>query len=139
MATFNKFDSFVTELAAGTHAALVNSSVDTLKAALTNTPPVVGDTQLSDITQIAYTNIAGWPIDVENTTSQTAGTITVVAADKTATASGGSSNAFQYVVLYNDTASNDELVGWYDNGSAVTLTNGQTFTVNFGASLFTVA
>jgi hypothetical protein len=34
-------------------------------------------------------------------------------------------------VLYNDTASNDELIGYWDYGAAVTLANGETFIVDF--------
>lgn len=52
----------------------------------------------------------------------------------TFTASGGSIATFRYVVLYNDTATNDELIGWWDYGSAVTLASGETFTVDFDAA-----
>ena len=38
-----------------------------------------------------------------------------------------------------NTSSGDKLIGYWDYGSSVTLTTGQTFTVDFGASLFTVA
>jgi hypothetical protein len=49
------------------------------------------------------------------------------------TASGAVAT-FRYVVIYNDTASNDELIGWYDYGSDVTLASGETFTVDFDSS-----
>jgi hypothetical protein len=41
---------------------------------------------------------------------------------------------FRYAVLYNDTTSspvNKPLVAWWDNGSAVNLQNGDSFTVRF--------
>jgi hypothetical protein len=40
---------------------------------------------------------------------------------------------FRYVVLYNDTQTSpvDPLIAWWDHGSAVTLNNGDTFTVLF--------
>jgi hypothetical protein len=41
---------------------------------------------------------------------------------------------FQYVVLMNDTATNDPLIGWWDYGSALTLANGETFSVKFNNS-----
>lgn len=46
----------------------------------------------------------------------------------------GSVGPFQYVVIYNDTATNDELIGWYDYGSALTLANTDTFTLDFDAT-----
>ena len=41
---------------------------------------------------------------------------------------------FRYAVLYNDTATNDELIGWYDYGSSATLLALETFTVDFDPS-----
>jgi hypothetical protein len=37
-------------------------------------------------------------------------------------------------LVYNDTATNDELIGWYDYGSAVDLLNGETFTITWDAA-----
>jgi hypothetical protein len=54
--------------------------------------------------------------------------------DVTFTASGGSIATFRYVVLYNDTATNDELIGWYDYGTTLTVTLGNSFTVDFDGS-----
>lgn len=57
------------------------------------------------------------------------------------TASGGSFGPFQYVALYNDTQTSpvDPLVAWWDYGSAISINDGETFTVDFGASIFTLA
>ena len=128
MASFNKFNSFVEALAEKVH----NLGSDTLTVALCNTAPTASNTQLSDLTQISYTNLSSRTLS-SVTSSQTNGTYTLDAADLVLTASGTVAT-FRYVVLYNDTATNDELIGYYDYGSAVDLQNGETFTITFDAS-----
>ena len=128
MATFNKFNSFVEALAEGAH----NLGSDTLTIALTNTAPAATNTVLTNSTEISYTNVSSRVL-TSVTSSQTSGTYTLDAADLVLTASG-TVPTFRYVVLYNDTATNDELVGYYDYGSAVDLLNGETFTITFDAS-----
>jgi hypothetical protein len=129
MAAFNKFNSFVEAVAEKVH----NLGADTLKVALSNTAPVASNTQLSNITQISAVNgyTAGGTATTITSSAQTSGTYKLVITDVVFTASGGSIGPFQYVVLYNDTATNDELIGWYDYGTALTITNGNTFTVDF--------
>ena len=51
----------------------------------------------------------------------------------------GAVGPFRYVAIYNDTAANDELICWYDYGSAVTLASGDTFTLDFGTELLSIA
>ena len=125
MATFNKFNSFTEALAEKVH----NLGSDTLKVALTNSAPVATNTQLSNITEISYTNISSRNLTVSSS-AQTSGTYKLVIADLVLTASG-SVGPFRYVVIYNDTATNDELIAWYDYGSSITLANTDTFTLDF--------
>ena len=128
MATFNKFNSFVEALAEKTH----DLGADTLTVALTNTLPTSGNTVLANITEISYTNLSSRVL-TGVTSSQTGGTYTLDASDLVLTASG-TVPTFQYVVLYNDTATSDELIGWYDYGAAVNLLNGETFTITWDAA-----
>lgn len=130
MAAFNKFNSFVEALAEKVH----NLGSDTLKVMLTNTAPVATNTVKANITEIAAGNgyTAGGNTAAVTSSAQTSGTYKLVLGDPaTWTASGGSIGPFQYAVLYNDTATNDELIGWWDYGSAVTLADGESFAVDF--------
>lgn len=128
MASFNKFNSFVESLAEKVH----NLGSDTLTVALcaAANAPIASNTQLSNLTQISYTNCSSRVITT-STSSQTSGTYRLVLADLTLTASGGSVGPFRYVVIYNDTATNDELIGWYDYGSDITLADGETLLIDF--------
>ena len=129
MATFNKFNSFVEALAEKVH----NLGSDQLKAALSNIQPVATNAVLANITQIAVGNgYASGGIALTTTSSaQTSGMYKLSINDATLTASGGAIGPFQYVVLYNDTATSDELIGWYDYGVPLTLTSGNSFTIDF--------
>lgn len=128
MATFTKFQSFVEALAEKVH----NLGSDTLTVALTNTLPVNTNTVLANITEISYTNLSSRVLSGV-TSAQSSGTYTLDANDLVLTASGTVAE-FQWVVLYNDTATNDELIGFYDYGSKVNLLNGETFTITWDAA-----
>jgi len=135
MATFTKFHTFVDAVMEGSHTF----ATDQLTVALTNTAPTAAtDDMLADITEIAYTNCSARTITTISST-QTSGTYSLVVEDLTLTASGGAIAQFRYVVVYNDTATNDELVCYYDYGSAVDVADGETFKIDFGSSLFTLA
>lgn len=132
MATFTKFNSFVEAVAEKAH----NLGSDQLKVALTNTAPVAANAVYTDLTSpIAATNLSGaTPFNITTSSSaQTDGTYKLVLADLTLTATG-SVGPFRYVVIYNDTATNDELIGFYDYGSSITLASGDTFTIDFDAT-----
>jgi hypothetical protein len=134
MASFNKFNAFVEHLAEKVH----NLGADTLKILLTNTAPVAGDSVKADLTEISAGNgySAGGPGATISASSQTSGTYKLVLDDLTITASGGSVGPFRYFVLYNDTPSSpaDPLIGWWDYGSAITLADGESVTVDFSAT-----
>lgn len=132
MASFVKFNSFIEKLGRGA----INLNSDTLKVALTNTAPTVAtDDELADITQIANGNgyTTGGTAVGSNAYSQTSGTGKLTGNDVVFTASG-SMGPFRYAVLYDDTATGDPLIAYWDYGSSVTLASGETFTVDFDAT-----
>ena len=133
MATFNKFNAFVENLAEKVH----NLGSDTLKVALTNTAPTSSNTVLADITQIANGNgyTTGGTAATISSSAQTSGTYKLVLADVVFTATG-SMGPFRYAVLYNDTPTSpaDPLIGYFDYGSSITLASGETFTIDFDAT-----
>lgn len=129
MASFNKVDSFVEAVAEKVH----NLGSDQLVIALTNTAHTSTWTQLSDLTEISYTNLSSRNITTTSS-AQTSGTYKLTLTDITLTASGAVPE-FRYIYVYNDTATNDELVGYYDYGSGVTMADsGDTFAVDFDPS-----
>lgn len=134
--SFNKFNCLSEDVAEEVH----QFDTDTLKVVLSNTAPNATDTQLSQITQISAGNgyTAGGE-DVQNSTSRTGGTTSVIGVDVTWTASGGNIGPFQYVILYNDTATNDSLIGYWPLASAITIISGASWKADFGSSLFTIS
>jgi len=134
MATYNKFQSFVEALAEKQH----NLATDTLKVYLSNTAPNAATmTVKADLAEISAGNgyTAGGNTATQSSSAQTAGVYKLVLADPaTWTASGGSIGPFRYAVLYNDTASGDPLIAWWDYGTSITLGAGDTFAVDFDPS-----
>lgn len=128
MASFNKFRSFVEAVAEKAH----NLGSDQLKIALcaAANAPVNTNTVLANLTEISYTNCSSRNVTTGGS-AQSAGTYKLTLTDLVLTASGGTVGPFRYIVIYNDTAANDELVGWFDYGSDITLADGETLTIDF--------
>lgn len=129
MAAFNKFQDFSEQQIRGVH----DWDAHTFKVYLTNTAPSASaDAIKTDLAEISAGN--GYTAGGTATTitiSETTGTTTVSGTQVVFTAAGGSIGPFQYAVLYNDTSASDNLVGWWDYASAVTLADTETFTVKF--------
>jgi len=136
MATFNKFECFVGDLGGKVH----DLNADALKFYLTNAAPSTSaDSIKTDLAEITDEN--GYPsggTDITNAWSEANGIGTLTGVDVVFTATGGSFGPFRYVVMYNDTSTSDSLIGWSDYGSAITVNDGETFTVDFGATIFTL-
>lgn len=129
MATFTKINSFVEFLA----EKRINLGSDTLTIALTNTAHTSTWDELADLTQVSYTNLSSRALTTSSS-AQTSGTYKLVLADLVLTSSGGTTGPFRYVYIYSDTATNDDLICYFDYGSSLTLQDGDTFTIDFDAT-----
>ena len=136
MATYNKFNQTVEDIANGVY----NCSTDQFTVALTVGAPVATNSVLADLTQIAYTNLSARDLTTSSS-GQTSGTFTQLFADLVLTASGGPVAAFQYITIYNNTPTSplDPLLCFYDFGSSLVLADGETLTIDFTTSSFTLA
>jgi hypothetical protein len=105
---------------------------------LSNVAPVATNATKADITEISAGNgySAGGTQASFVSGAQSSGTYKLTLNDVIFTASGGSIATFRYVVLYNDTPTvpTDPLIGWYDYGTTLTITSGNSFTVDFDGS-----
>lgn len=112
-----------------------NLGTDTLKIALTAAanPPVNTMSKLADLTEISYTNCSSRTLTVSGS-AQTAGVYKLTVNDLTLTASGGTVGPYRYVVIYDDTATNDELICYFDRGSDHTINDGDTVVLDFDGS-----
>lgn len=136
MATFTLFDQFIFSLGGSD----IDLDSNTFKAVLTNSAPTADtDDELADITQIANGNgYTTGGVTLASVTWAETGAGTGIwqwsAADFSWTASGGTFGPFRYIVVYDDTSANDKLIGYLDYGSSISITIGNSFTVDVGAS-----
>jgi hypothetical protein len=143
MATFNLINDWLANM-------IENADLesDQIVVALSNTAPGSegtpptgdGDGVLANVSQVAYTYCSSRNVTTSSS-GQTGGTYSLVVADLVLTASGGAVGPFRYVYLYDDTVAvpADPLICYYDYGSALTLNDGETLTLDFGSSLFNIS
>lgn len=138
MATFQFFDEFKRYSMDGT----IDLDTHSFRSILSNTGPTLGtNTIKADITETGAGNgyTANGVALSSITWAETGGGTGIwqwTAADWSWTAAGGSIAAFRYIIVFDDTPSSPAkpLVGMLDYGSALTLTDGNTFTVDVGAN-----
>lgn len=144
MATYTKYDVFIENLCNKIIDFFGNQ--DTYKAVIhTDAPVTTTDATVSDLTQIGGSN--GYTTggsDITFNSTRSGGTVTATATDVVWTASGGNlggSTTGRYISIYDDTPTSpaDPLVCSYDYGSTFTIASGETLTLDFGASLATIA
>ena len=141
MATYTKYDNFIENLS--NKVIDFFGTNDVYKAVIhTDAPVTATDNVLGDLTQISGNN--GYTTDGTDITfnsTRSGGTVTATATDVVWTASGGnlgSSTTGRYVSYYDSTPATKYLVASWDYGSTFTIATGETFTLDFGASLATL-
>ena len=140
MASYVKYLNTVEDFLKGIH----DFSSHSLKASLHNTAPVNTNTVFANLTEITAQNgytAGGQTLDSE-TLSETSGTAKLTVADEVFTATTGGFGPFRYVNIYNDTPTSpaDPLICFFDYGSAISLLDTETFSLDFDGTngLFTL-
>ena len=140
MASFNKFNCFVQNVAHALHD-MQTGTAQVYKVYLTNTAPSASNTVYNTPADLSTANgyTAGGVSIGTIAGAQTSGTFSFAGGTNPAwTASGGSIGPFEFAILYNSTSSTQPLIGWWDYGGAITLTNGNTFTVSLPTPILTI-
>ncbi len=136
MAAYGKFNQTVEDWMEGVYT----SSTDQFTIALTTeaNAPIATNSVLADLTEIAYTNLSSQNITT-NSSGQTSGTFTQLFTDLVLTASGAVAT-FRRVVVYNNTPTSpaNPLLARFDFGSDLTLASGETLTIDWTTSSWTV-
>ena len=137
MAIYQKFNQTVEDFANGVYDCANDQFTVALTAAAS--APVAANSVLADLTEISYTNLSVRALTTASS-GQTAGTFTQLFDDLVLTASGAV-ETFRYIVIYNNTpvAPADPLLSFYDFGSDLTLADGESLTIDFTTSTFTLA
>lgn len=125
MASLNKFNTFVQDLAQAGH----NLASGSFKVMLTNTAPVATNAAYSDLSGAELANGNGYTTGGAAVTitsaTQASGVLKWILQNVVFTASG-SMGPFRYAALYN--TATGKLIGWWDYGSSITLASTDTFT-----------
>lgn len=134
-ASYAKYTSGVEFLVEG-----INAGSDAWKVALSNTVNVADTTFTPGTTDLATGNgyTAGGNAATTSSSTQTAGTYKLVLNSPTTWTASGSVGPFRYAILWDSTTS--QPVAYWDYGSSITLTSGDTFTVTLDGTngVFTV-
>lgn len=137
MVAFTKYQDTVEQFWKGVHQ--LHAAGHTVRAVIhSDAPTVATDDELADLTQVTGTGYTAGGQDTQNDMTETGGTATWTGVDVVWTATAADWVAGRYVSLHNDDSTTDKLLGSWDYGSNFTLGNGETFTLDFGASVATL-
>jgi hypothetical protein len=132
------FDCLTADIAAGKH----NFHADTFKVMLSAAEPnAASDETAADVAEIGATGgyqLGGNEMPVSRSNAN--GVESIFCADVSFVASGAGFGPFRYVVLYNATHPEGPLIGYWNYGSQIALSDGELFRLKMGqrAELFSI-
>lgn len=137
MATYVKYEPFIEGLCDKLFDLF--GTTDTVKAVIhSDAPTVATDDELADLTQVSGTGYTAGGEDTQNNATRSGATVTATAVDIVWTGGAGGFSAGRYISTHDDTSTTDRLINYWDYGANFTVAVGETFTVDFGASWFTM-
>lgn len=137
MATYVKYEHAIEAIC--NNEMDVFGTTDQFKAVIHSDAPVVAtDDELADLTQITGTGYTAGGEDIQNDATRSGGTVTFTGVDVVWTAGAGDWTAGRYVSVHDEDSTTDLLLCSWDYGSNFTVGNGETFTLDFGANIFTM-
>ncbi len=131
MATFVKFNPFSAAIAHGKHNLGANTFYVQLLATAPDAANAVETDLPADLSSGHGYTAGGLTCGTAVSSAQTGGVYKLCIADKVIAASSGTIGPFQYAVLLNNSAANKDLIGYYNYEAAITLQEGEVFTINF--------
>lgn len=131
MTAFVKFQSFSKAMAEKKHD-LTNNQLEIALCNAANAPDLANDAVLADLTVIDYANLSTRSLTTSSGTSAS-GVYTLKINDFNLAAAGGDANPFRYVIVLNQDAANDELIGYFDYGSDLTILDTKDFDIDFAS------
>jgi len=141
MAVFKYFQDFTEKIGKGEHQ--LHAAGHEIKVYLSNEQPLVSDTLKSDIAEISMTNETNHGAggaDIQNDYTESGGTASFTGVDVTFLAGAGGVGPFQFAVMVNEDHGSDALCGgWWEYDNPITLLEGESFVVDFAASIFELA
>jgi hypothetical protein len=134
-ATFTPFHAFALDKHHGVHNFNPSGGHTFKVFATPDTPSTSADAVKADLTETTSAGGYSGPVTLTiSSSSQTSGTYKLVIADPAAWTGTGSGFTLRALVMFNDTASGDPLVGFWDYGSTITVGAGETLTLDLDAT-----
>lgn len=141
MASYVKYESFLEYVFSGQFDLFNDPGAEACYVLIhSDAPTVATDEVIEDLTEITGTNYSAGGEDITNNMTRAGGTLTMTATDVVWTAGAADWDAGRYVSMWTPGAtSGNNLISYWDYGGNFTVGNGETFTVDFGASVMTFA